>query len=136
MIWLVVWTILLAVPVTGWSQETTARGDLLTLDQAVSLALQQNRTVKNAAVDVERANAQLRAAVTQRYPSFQVGLTPAYTLTPIDLNFKQGSFGVLPGVGPVPATNTTIRQDPGFVTALTARVAQPLAQLYRINLGM
>ena len=136
MIWLVVWTMLLAAPATGWSQETTARGDLLTLDQAVGLALQQNRTVKNAAVDVNRAKAQLQATVTQRYPTFQVGLTNAYTLTPIDLNFKEGAFGVFPGIGPVPATNTTIRQEPGFATALTARVAQPLSQLYRINLGI
>jgi CheY-like chemotaxis protein len=50
----------------------------LTLEQAVTMALQQNRDVQSAALEVGKAKALRRATQTLRLPSLQVGVTGAY----------------------------------------------------------
>jgi outer membrane protein TolC len=45
---------LLATPLAGWCQQTTpTSAQPLTLDQAVNIALQNNRSLKNARLNVE-----------------------------------------------------------------------------------
>ena len=48
----------------------------------------------------------------------------------------QGAFGEIPGIGPIPTTDTTFsvpRQPTVFASAL---VSQPLSQLFQIGLGI
>ncbi len=51
---------------------------MLTLEQAVTMALQQNRDVQSAALEVGKAEALRRATQTSRLPSLQAGVTEAY----------------------------------------------------------
>jgi len=132
---LLVWGWLLLLPGVAAAQGVpTAPGGLLTLEQAVSAALRQNREVQSATLEVGRAEDQLRAAKTLRLPKLQLGLTEAYTFTPLELKFKTGDLGTFPGIGPVPSENTTIRDSTDFHTAVLTRAAQPLSQQYRIGL--
>jgi outer membrane protein TolC len=137
MVWLIVWGMLLAFPgmATGQADRLTS-AEVLTLDQAVSLALQHNRQVQIAALDVGKTEDQLRAAKTRRLPALRLSLTEAYTLAPIDLHFKRGDFGTFPVIGPVPSQDTTLRNNPAFHTSLMAKLAQPLSQLYGISLNI
>jgi outer membrane protein len=125
-------------PVTAGG-ETVARdeGQVLTLEQAITLAMSKNRQVQNSTLDVAKSNDQVASSKTQQYPQIQLAVTPAYSINPIDITFQQGSFGTYPPpVGPVPAQNTTLTTDRGYSTAISASVVQPLSQLYKIGLSI
>ena len=120
-----------------FSQTTPASVfDVLTLDEAVNLALRNNRTVHISTLDVEKLGQNISAFRTHRLPVIQIALMGSGLLTPLSFEFKQGAFGTFPGIGPIPAQNkdiTTPRQFTGF---MMNSVAQPLSQLYKINLGL
>lgn len=114
-----------------------ARGETLTLEHAIALALEKNRQVQNAVLDVAKSNDQVESGKTQLLPQFQLAVTPSYRLSPIDLTFQQGVFGTYPApVGPVPSQNTTLTTDRGYTTAIEASVVQPLSQLYKTELSI
>jgi outer membrane protein len=117
--------------------DTEGQGELLTLDQAIAIALEKNRQVQNAALAVAASHDQVESSKTQMLPQFQLAVTPAYSLSPIDLTFQQGAFGTYPSpVGPVPAQQTTLTTDRGYSTAISASVVQPLSQLYKTELSI
>ena len=64
--------------------------DVLTLEQAVALALENNRTIRNAELEVSKADDRLAVAHTQRLPSFKVNAFSSLLLQPVDFLFKQG----------------------------------------------
>ena len=135
--WLVAVGWFLTFPALAAAQgEVASTADVLTLEQAVTMALQQNRDVQTAALEVGKTEVLRRANQTSRLASLQVGVTEAYNLTPFDLTFKTGDLGTIPGVGPVPSQDTTIRDSPAFHTLGLAKAAQPLSQQYRIGLQL
>lgn len=114
-----------------------ATGEVLTLQQAIELALANNRQLKNAELDVAKSQDQIESNRTQRLPQLQLNVTPGYRVAPIDLNYPAGSFGVYPPpVGPIPSQNTTLSTSPGYTTFIQFQLSQPLSQLYRIGLGL
>jgi outer membrane protein len=129
--------LLLLLPSILFSQTTPgAIPDLLTLDEAVNLALQNNRTVRISTLEVEKLGQNISAFRTHRLPVMQVSMMGSGLLTPFSFEFQQGAFGTYPGIGPIPAQNkdiTTPRQFTGF---MMNSVAQPLSQLYKIDLGI
>jgi len=129
--------LLLLVPFILFSQTTPGVvPDVLTLDEAVTLALHNNRTVHISTLEVEKLDQNISAFRTHRLPVIQAAIMGSSLLTPLSFEFKQGAFGIFPGIGPVPAQNTDIttpRQLTGF---MMNSVAQPLSQLYKINLGL
>jgi outer membrane protein len=133
-----VFYILLVHAGTGWCQSSgsSPTGELLTLDRAVMLALQNNRQVNNAALEVGKSEDGIAAFKTKRLPALKLDVTEAEPLTPIDLKFKQGDLGSDPSTGPIPATNTTIRTPRKPLTAINSSITQPLSQLYRLGLGI
>lgn len=88
--------------------------ETLTLDQAIGLAVQNNRGVKNAILEVEKAQSQVAANRTYRLPSFNSYLLTARQISHVDLRFAKGTFGTFEGVGPIPAEDTTIRSNGRF----------------------
>jgi outer membrane protein TolC len=113
-----------------------AQAPLLTLDDAVSLALKSNRLVKNSALEVEKSNFRVNQVRTRRLPNFQLGLLGGSLLQPFDFTFPAGAFGTFPSTGPIPAKNTGIRTPAQFVTYATAAAAQPVTQQYKIHLSI
>lgn len=132
------------MPVTMWSQSPAtepalnndASREALTLDQAITLALEHNRLIKNEKLEVEKAETRVEIARTRRLPQFEVDLLALQTITPIDFRFERGSLGAIPGVGPFPLQDTKIQSSRAPNLFATVRATQPLSQLPRIKLGV
>jgi outer membrane protein TolC len=123
-----------SVNVSG--QSTTRRDEVLTLEQAIVLALRDNPQLRNAAIDVSRSDEEYAAARTKRLPSFKLDIIGSQQLTPIDFTFERGVFGTYPGIGPIPADNTRLSTPMQPTAIFITRITQPLSQLYKINLGL
>ena len=84
----------------AWAQpQPPAARNLLTLEEAVNTALQDNRQVKNAALEISKSEHMLAAVRTRRWPNFGVLVAENWLLTP-QQNFN--ALGGLPGVLPIP----------------------------------
>jgi outer membrane protein TolC len=121
--------LLLAFPVLALSQE-------MTLDQAVSLALKNNRLIKIAQLDVSKAEHDTQAMRTNRFPQLKLNMMQGQLLTDVTFTFPPGSMGTFPGVGPFPPTTAYITTPRRPFTLIQAQANQPLSQLYRIGLGV
>jgi outer membrane protein len=129
--------ILLASPRAAQCQQSaTSNGETLTLEQAIELALQNNRQIKSSTIEVEKLDFRIAAARTHRLPEFKISALGSQLLSSLDFKFDRGVFGNYPGVGPIPATDTVIStaRRPTFVVA--GQINQPLSQLYRIGLNL
>jgi outer membrane protein TolC len=121
----------------AWCREATASpGELLTLEQAVDMALAKNRQVNNAALEVQKASDGVAAARTQRLPALNLNLLGVYRFASEDYTFKAGQLGTFPATGPIPATDTQIQAANDETGLLVTEVVQPLSQQYRIGLGI
>ena len=119
-----------AQPVSGDAAER------LSLDTAIRIAVENNRQLQTALLQVDKAGADVAAARTRRLPVFETEVTASQLLSPVDFGFPQGAFGEYPGIGPIPSTDTTLSVPRQPVYYLAAQVSQPLTQLFRINLGI
>lgn len=131
----------IACPVTFKGQSQPASGPdvqspLLTLDEAVSLALSNNRLVKNSALEEQKFDFRVSTARSRRLPQFQLNALGGELMHSFDFSFDQGAFGTYPNVGPIPGNNTKIRQPARFTTYVTGNADQPLTQQYKIGLGI
>ena len=121
----------------AWAQpQPPAARNLLTLEEAVNTALQDNRQVKNAALEISKSEHMLAAVRTRRWPNFGVLVAENWLLTP-QPNFN--ALGGLPGVLPIPIpitspTNLISNRQP--TALMTTFMAQPLSQQYRIGLNI
>jgi len=113
--------------------EINAAEPLLTLEEALATATRDNRGVRTATLEVDRAGDRIGAARTRRYPAIQVGVEADYPLLPIDLTFQKGDFGTFPSTGPIPSQETTLSTQ-RWMAAATAGVVQPIAQQWRLGL--
>ncbi|MFI5092016.1 MAG: TolC family protein [Candidatus Acidiferrales bacterium] len=126
--------------ITFGQQQQVSSGDVdapvLRLDDAVTLALQQNRVVKISALEVEKYDFQVSTARSRRKPQFQFSMLGGELLQPFDFTIPKGSLGTFANTGPIPATNAKIHTPSVFTTYLTGSIDQPLTQQYKIGLGI
>ena len=108
----------------------------LTLERAIGIALQDNRSVKNAGLEVDNYEDRLAALRTKRLPSFKTSALISQPLTKFELTFEKGVFGTFPATGPIPNEDTTISSSMKPTALVTAQATQPISQLYRINLNI
>jgi outer membrane protein len=122
----------------GQRQLTTdnTQPPLLTLDDAVSLALENNRLVKNSALEARKFDFRVNTAKTRRLPQFQVAVLGGELLHSFDYTIPGGTFGTYPGTGPIPSQDSKIHNPARFTTNATAAFDQPLSQQYKIGLGI
>ncbi len=129
--------VLLVYPALLCGQQPGApAGNVLTLDQAVALALRNNRLVSNAELGVEKSRNELSIMRTRRLPIFDVSLFASQLLTPVSFEFKEGVFGTFSSIGPVPGRDTKIVTPRRPNELVLANATQPLSQLYEIGLGV
>lgn len=122
----------LAVAAIGSAQPAS----VLTIDDAVALALRGNREVQSAALEVDRARAETAALSTKRLPQFQIYALGGVPLTRATASVPEGALGTYPGTGPIPGPNvsvTTARQLSGVMVGQTL---QPVSQLWKIHLDL
>lgn len=108
--------------------------EILTLEDALAIAISDNKNIDNAMLEVGKAEDAVKAARTKLFPEFDFSVYELYNLTDSDFTFKKGAFGDFPIIGPIPSETTKIQTTPRFTTFLTASVGQPLSQLYEISL--
>jgi len=135
--WLVVLLMVLASPSIIFCQSPPASaGEMLSLEQAIALALRDNRQVKNSALEVDKFGDRLAAARTHRLPEFKVSALGSQLLSSLDFKFERGVFGNYPNIGPIPAQETVISTPRQLTAVVVGQVSQPLSPLYRIGLQL
>jgi outer membrane protein len=108
----------------------------LTLEQALSIAQANNRSVRNAQLVASIDKDQIAEVRTYRFPSLSLYALASELLTPVNFTFQQGVFGTFPGIGPIPSTNTQIHTPLRPTFYGLAQFSQPLSQQYRIGLNI
>src|SRR5262252_3623507 len=121
-----------------FSAQLTSGSEILTVDQAVQIALENNLQLRNALMEVRKTDFQINTARTQMLPSFSLRAIGAQQLSRIDFTLQRGLLGVFPGAGPIPAEDTRIRTPLVPTGLVVTQVAQPITQLHsiRLNVGM
>lgn len=109
---------------------------VLDLQKAIDLALEFNRTIRSAGLDVQKSTDLLDAARTSYYPVFNVSVLAGQLLTPLSFTFDEGVFGSYPGIGPIPGDQTKITTPKQLTAYIVGSVQQPLSQLYSVSLNM
>ncbi len=128
---------ILSISTCAWGQAPLSKqAGMLSLDQALEQAYQNNLKVKNAGLEVQKAADAIEAAFTRFLPALHFNVLESYNLTEEAYRFSSGTWGTYPGVGPIPERDIEIDTHPGFTTVLSATLSQPLSQLYRINLAV
>ena len=117
-------------------QPTAPPAEPLTLERAISTALEHNSGVQNARLEVDNYDDRLAALRTKRLPTFKVSTLVSQPLTRLEFSFEKGAFGNFPSTGPIPNEDTTIRSSMTPTALVTGQLTQPLSQLYRINLNI
>src|SRR6266446_5169256 len=125
--------LLLATPLTGWCQETTpSSAEVLSLDQAINIALQNNRSLKNARLNVEKSEDEIQSIRTSRFPSTHFYALVSQDLVKHETNLTNPVTGIFPGIEPFFALSTRRRPTAAFAV----QVLQPISQQYRIGLAI
>lgn len=128
---------LLALPGAAWcKQPASSQVEVLSLEDALSQAMLNNRQVKNAYLEAQKADDALAAARTRYLPKFMFDAVGSDNLTPESYTFTKGSLGTLGPYGNIalPFEDTTIKAKAGITGLLTTSVEQPIFQLYRTHL--
>lgn len=125
----------LSLALTGGDAPPGA-AETLTLEQAVGLALENNQDIKNAALEVSKTEDRIAAAKTQRFPSIDLNVVESRLIRPLEFKFEKDSFGTFPGIGSVPAKDTTLERSTSTNVLASAGLTQPMLQLYKIGLGV
>ena len=117
-------------------QSITNNAEVLTLEQAIAIAMNENQKIKNALLDVSRAGEEFGATRTRRLPNFSFEALGTQQLTPINFTFETGTFGTYPGIGPIPAEETKLTTPLQPTAIFITRISQPITQLRKINLSL
>ena len=125
-----------ASPMRTLAQQATQDAPLLTLDEAVSIALSNNRLVKNSILEAGKYDFQVSTARSKRMPHFQFAAIGGELLHPFDFTFPKGAFGTYPGTGPIPSTDAKVHTPAQLTAYLTGSIDVPLTQQYKIGLGI
>ncbi len=115
-------------------QQTGSATEVLSLNQAITLALENNRAAKNAKLEVEKAGDRVAQLRTRRLPGLKLNSLISQPLSTFETQFEKGVFGTYQGIGPVPAETTAISSSTKTTVLMVAQVTQPLTQLRRIGL--
>ena len=108
---------------------------VLTVDQAVEIAIANNRGLKIAHLDIDKSKWQVSETKTNRLPAIKSYIFAAGNLNSPNFEFKEGTFGTIGNV-PVPPKDTRIPFSTGIGGSQLFQIAQPISQLYKINLGI
>jgi len=109
---------------------------VLTIDEAVALAMKGNRRIQSAGLDLRRAEETTGAARSLRLPRFSLYMLGGASLRSFDFTIPQGVLGIYPGIGPLPGRDSTITNPRSFASLVVGQTTQPVSQLWKIHLGL
>jgi outer membrane protein TolC len=108
----------------------------LSLETAVRLAVEHNRQLLNADLQVEQAEDALAIVRTRRLPTFQTEMSMSQLVTPVNFSFPRGAFGEFPGTGPIPATDTNVSVSRQPTAYVSSQISQPISKLFEIGVSI
>ncbi|HWC95867.1 MAG TPA: TolC family protein [Candidatus Sulfopaludibacter sp.] len=108
----------------------------LSLEQALSQASENNRTLAASRLEVKKSDLEIEVARTYRLPTLKFNLYEAQLLHPVNIDFPAGIWGVYPATGPIPAQNTSVTTPRHPITLVGADFSQPISFLHRIGVGI
>jgi len=108
----------------------------LSLEDAVTAAEANNRTILGAQLEKKKAIEEIYVARTQRLPVFSLTALGSQPLSHLGLTLEKGSLGVYPTVGPIPGKTTTLENPLKVGGIFFTTIAEPLSQHYKIGLGI
>lgn len=126
MIWRIVTTLSVLAAVS-------AKAEVLTLDQAVALAVEHNRTLRNTALDLKKAEDRVKATRSRQYPGFNLYALGSQQLQAYDFTLEKGILGTYPGTGPLPDHDVHLKSPLAPTGLMMAKVTQPLTSLIRLR---
>ena len=109
---------------------------VLTLDEAIRIATGANRDIEISKLEVVKTQETVAQAKTNYLPKLDANVLAGVPLQPLNFTVPAGSFGTYPGIGPIPATNSSIHSPVRFGAFVNASAAQPLTQLFKVNLAV
>ncbi|MGC4051410.1 MAG: TolC family protein [Paludibaculum sp.] len=112
---------------------TASAADTLTLDQAISLALNNNGTVQSSALDVLKAQDKLAANRTRLFPNISLYMLAAQQLRSFDFTLEKGVLGDYGATGPLPSQDVHLKTPLEPTGLIMGRISQPLTSLIRIR---
>lgn len=118
------------------AQQAPSASPTLTLNEALTTALTNNRNVKIASLGVDGSRQQVHIAKSKRFPALSTYVFGGESLTTISLKIKEGQFGTYPATGPIPGKDTTISSSQTPTAFVMGQVTQPLLALHKINLNV
>jgi len=126
----------LAAAPFAWGEAiaTDSSSPLLTLDEAVSIASEHNRDVRVKSLEVTKAGEKVAQTRTKYLPKLDTYVMAGYLLQPLEFTIPAGTLGNYQGTGPIPDKDSTIRSNQ-FSALVYLSAAQPLTQLYKVNLA-
>jgi outer membrane protein TolC len=124
-----------AVAGAASTAQEAADAPLLTVDQAVQIAIANNRGLKISTLDIDKSKWQIAEAKTNRLPILKSYIFASGNLNSPTFDFKEGTFGMIGNV-PIPSKNTAIPLSEGIGGFALVQAAQPISQLYKISLGI
>jgi outer membrane protein TolC len=122
------WLVVIALLVSALSpaQESTGSTPVLTLAQAVRIALDNNRPVIIAKLDIDKSMWQVAQTKTKRFPAITTYLFASGDLTHPQFTFPAGIFNT--------DHPTKVNYSNGVTGWASIQAAQPISQLYQIHL--
>jgi outer membrane protein len=108
----------------------------LPLEDAIALAITNNRDVNAGAHSVASANLAIDTARSYRLPQFEVQALGAQSITELGMDFPAGAFGTFPGIGPVPSADTRVTSPRRPMVMAQGSITQPISQLFKMNLNI
>jgi outer membrane protein TolC len=105
----------------------------LALDQAIDLALKQNRSVRLRSLSVEQMQSKKDEARSNYLPQIKAHGSVLQVTQLEGVAIPAGALGSYPSTGPIPSTSLVIGQgaDTGYLGGVG--LEQPLTQLFRIH---
>ena len=128
--------VMLLIAANTSAQPRIPDGERLSLEAAIQMALENNRQLQTARLQIEKAEADVAAARTRRLPAFETEVSASQLLTPVDFGFPQGAFGHFPGTGPIPSVDMTVSVPRQPTYYVSSQISQPISQLFQIGLGI
>lgn len=125
-----------ATIVVTFALTVAAKADTLTLEQALDLAMENNRTIRSAAISSQKEQDKLAATRTRQFPNFSVYALGAQQLKSFDFTLEKGVLGEYGATGPLPSEDVHLKTPLAPTGLIMAKVTQPLTSLIRIRRNM
>jgi outer membrane protein len=114
-------------------QDGSDSAPVLTLNEAVQIAIANNRPLQIRSLEVNKSKWQVASAKTKRLPIINTYLFASGTLNSPAFTFPQGLFGSVNNL-PNPSRNVNVQLSQGVTGNAYVQIAQPITQLYKVHL--